>query len=68
MGCSLVKSVFLLCCFIKRIVARAPSRYLTRKRLRVWLPKARKVGNQFMLTVFSNYLFFERKCRSTRVK
>jgi len=31
-------------CVIKRIVDRAPSRYLyTRMRLRLWLPKARKV-------------------------
>jgi len=44
MGCSLVKSVLFVYGIIKRIVYRAPKRYLnTKTRLRLWLPKATKV-------------------------
>ena len=46
MGCSHVKSAFLVNCVIKRIVDHAPRRYFyARTRLRLWLPKVRKIIN-----------------------
>jgi len=51
MGCSR-EVCFFLYCVIKRILDRAPKRFLcTRPRLRVWLLKARKVISPW--TVFS---------------
>jgi len=42
MGCSLLKSTFLVYCVMKRIVDHAPRHYLyARTRLRLWLPKVR---------------------------
>jgi len=53
MVCSLVKRVFFVYCAMQSTVDRAPRPYLyTRMRLRLWLPKVRKV-NQFMLATFS---------------
>jgi len=53
MLCSLVKRVCFVYCVIQSAVDRAPRPYLhTRMRVRLWLPKVRKV-NQFMLATFS---------------
>jgi len=69
MGCSLVKSIFFLCGVIKRIVDHAPKCFLhTRTHRCVSLPKARKVISSSCSQFSPSQLFFERKCRSTRVK
>jgi len=62
-GCmvfSLVKSVFFVYCVLQSTVDLAPRPYLhTRMRLRLWLPKVRKL-NQFMLIAFSTLLILRR--------
>jgi len=58
--CSLVKRIFFVYCVVKNAIDRAPRSYLyTRMRLRVSLPKVRKV-NQFMLATFSTSLILRR--------
>jgi len=61
MVCSLVKRVFFVYCVIQSTIDRAPRVYpYTRMRLRLWLPKVRKV-NQFMLATFSTSLILRRR-------
>jgi len=61
MGSCHVKSAFFVYCVIKRIVDHAPRRYFyARTRLRLWLPKARKI-NQFMLAGFFKSLILRTK-------
>ena len=51
---------FFVYCVIQNTVDRAPRRYLyTRLRLRLWLPKVRKV-NKFMLATFSKSVILRR--------
>jgi len=51
---------FFVYCVIQNTVDRAPRRYLyTRMRLRLWLPKVRKV-NQFMLATSTKSVIFRR--------
>ena len=51
------KCVFFVYCVIQSTVDRAPRPCLyTRMRLRLWLPKVRKV-NQFKLATFSKSFF-----------
>jgi len=60
MVCSLVKGGFFVYCIIHSTVDRAPRPHLyTRMRLRLWLPKVRKV-NQFMLATVSTSLILRR--------
>jgi len=62
MVCSVVKRVFFVYCAKQCTVDRASRSYLfTRMRLRLWLPKVRKV-NQFMLVLatFSTSLILRR--------
>ena len=57
---TVVKRVFFVYCVIHSAVDRAPRPYLyTRMRLRLWLPKVRKV-NQFMLATFSKWVILRR--------
>ena len=60
MVCSLVKPVFFVYCGMQRTVDRAPRPHLKKRmRLRLWLPKVRKV-NQFMLATFTKSVILRR--------
>ena len=60
MVCSLVKRVFFVYCVVQSAIDRTSRSYLcTRMRLRLCLPKVRKV-NQFMLATFSMSLILRR--------
>ena len=64
LGCSPMKSVFAVHCVIKRILDRAPWRYPNKRtRLRLWLPKARKV-----LSRFSSFLQVSRSSRKNALQ
>jgi len=53
MDCSLVKSAFLVCCVINRIVDRAARHYLLSKNASAIVITESEISNQCMLTVFS---------------
>ena len=64
--CSLVKRVFFVYCAIQSTVDRAPRPHLyTRMRLRLWLPKVRKV-NQLMLATLSKSVILQARSQVLR--